>query len=304
MKNQAGFRALAGLGAGLLLLGTAWLAQAAITITDSRGWICTDGTVNVSGTVTPVGASCHDPSITTYTLTVTKVGAGLGTISGTGLTCDSTSTTCTATYTASTPISVTLTAAPTDGSTIAWTGDCTASGTTCTISQAIAANLAVTATFTPPPPPPPPGSCGALPANTTVIDSGGMDTSFAQQTYYPPPQTVTAFKMTVPAGFANASYFSAIPTSASPLSKLWVVSTCPGVLQPVGNQAACLMNARTDTNTMNFSANPSAASYYCKLTAGQTYYFNAVSKNKLTDATYNCTTTTNCSFFGSRGSPY
>lgn len=304
MKHQPGFKTLAGLGAGLLLLGTAWLAQAAITIIRADGFVCTDGTVNVNGTVTPVDASCHDPSITTYTLTFTKAGAGLGTISGAGLTCDGTTGICTATYTAGTAVNVTLNAAPTDGSAITWTGDCTPSGNTCVVSQAsVAANLAVTATFTPPPPPPPPGDCGALPANTVVIDTGNLNVSWPQQMFLPVPQQITAFKVTVPSTFSGRDNFATAGTASSTTSKRLVVSTCPGVLTPVGGQSYC-SGGGTETTTLRLSTRSSDPSYYCKLTPGSVYYVNAVSKNNLTDTGYNCTTTTNCSFYASRAAPY
>lgn len=306
MKNQSGIKTLTGLGAGLLLLGAAWLAQAAITIIDGSGNICTNGTISVTGTVTPDPASCFAPNATTYTLTVTKAGSGVGTISGTGLTCNSTATTCSATYAAGTVLTnVALTATPTDGSTIAWTGACTGSGSSCTISSlTISGNQAVTATFTPPPPPPPPsGNCGALPANTVVIDTGNLSVNWPQQMFLPVPQQITAFKVTVPSTFSGHDNFQSAGTGSSTTSKLLVISTCPGVLTPVGGQTYCSMRG-TETTTVLMSANSADPNYYCKLTPGSVYYVNAVSKNYLTDTAYNCNNTTDCSFYANRAAPY
>ncbi|MFP5414236.1 MAG: InlB B-repeat-containing protein [Gammaproteobacteria bacterium] len=147
-------------GVGLLLLGTAWLAQAAITIIKDDGSICTDGTINVNGTVTPVEASCGTPPPpTSFTLTVSKAGTGTGTVTGTNFNCGAD---CTESYPADELMSVTLTAAAAGGSTFTgWSGACTGTGTCTVAATPITANLAVTATFTADPPPT--GSCGTLP---------------------------------------------------------------------------------------------------------------------------------------------
>lgn len=304
MKNQPGFKTLAGVGAGLLLLGTAWLAHAAITITRlSDGFVCTDGTVKTDGTVVPDPASCRDPSVTTYTLTVTKLGSGVGTLSGAGLTCGAN--TCSATYNAGSTVSVTVTANPTDGSSITWAGDCTPLGiTSCVVNQTgLARNLNVTATFTPPPPPPPPGDCGVLPPNTVVVDTGNLNANWVQQMFLPVPQQITAFKVTVPSGFSGRDNFQSAGTASSTTSKWLVVSTCPGVLTPAGGQNACSLGG-SETTTMRMSTKSADPSYYCKLTPGTVYYVNAVSKFSLTDTGFNCSNTTDCSFYASRAAPY
>ena len=67
---------------------------------------------------------------TTYSLAVTKAGAGSGTVSGGAINCGST---CAATFTAAT--TVTLTASATSGSTFAgWSGACSGTAATCAVS--------------------------------------------------------------------------------------------------------------------------------------------------------------------------
>ncbi len=78
-----------------------------------------------------------------YTLTATRTGAGTGTLSATGLTCNGA--TCTGAYPYNT--SVTITAAPATGSTLGtWTGCDSSSGTTCTVTMSAARS--VSASFT------------------------------------------------------------------------------------------------------------------------------------------------------------
>lgn len=80
---------------------------------------------------------------TTRALSITKAGAGTGTVtsSPSGINCGSA---CSANYANAT--SVTLTAAAASGSTFGgWSGDCSGTGTTCTLSMTAARN--VTATF-------------------------------------------------------------------------------------------------------------------------------------------------------------
>ncbi|MDD3652468.1 hypothetical protein [Immundisolibacter sp.] len=300
MNKHSVFKAFAGLGAGLLLLGAAAAPQAAITITKADGSICTDGTINVNGTVTPVDATCSAPPPPgNFTLTVSKAGTGSGTVTGTGFSCGAD---CTESYPEGTAVNVTLTATANPGSTFSgWSGQgCSGTGP-CTVNTTITGNLSVTATFTADAPPP--GACGALPANTTVVDTGNMNAVWAQQTFFPLPQIITAFEMTVPSGFNQENDVTVTKTSGAQRSKLVVVSTCPGVLEPVGGQSSC-MKYQLESIKIKMSASPSASSYYCKLEANKTYYINAVSKTALTDTAYSCTNTTNCSFFASRSAPY
>jgi len=149
--------------------------------------------------------------------------------------------------------------------------------------------------------PPPTDACGALPANTVVIDTGSIASAWPQRVNMVPPQQITAFKITVPPGFAQRDLFNVAKTGSGLKSKLVVLSTCPGVLTPVAATGCSLVV--TDTTTVRLSGNLADPSYYCKLAPG-VYYANAVSKNKVTDTVYNCSTPTNCSFYASRGAPY
>jgi len=146
-----------------------------------------------------------------------------------------------------------------------------------------------------------PSGCGTLPQNTVVVDTGSIATALNQVLHQPSPQRITAFKVKVPEGFAGRSNFAAAITSSSAKSKLLVVSACPGVLKPVAS-TGCVAGG-TETTTLRLSSKASEASYYCKLPPG-VYYVNAVSKNSLADTGYNCTSTTNCSFYASRSAPY
>lgn len=231
-------------------------------------------------------------------LTVTKAGTGAGAVtSGAIINCDgATLTDCSESF--NTVSSVTLTAAPASGVTFAgWSGGgCSGTALTCTVNMN--ANQAVTATFNAA------GACGALPADVTVVDTGNLNVVWPKQTYFPLPQTIMAFKVTAPAGFAGRDTFTATKTSAASRSKRLVVSTCPGVLTPVGDQAAC-SSAALEATSIRLSLNSADDSrYYCKLTPGATYYVNAVSKVNVTDTVFSCTNTTNCSFSAVRSAPY
>ena len=136
-----------------------------------------------------------------------------------------------------------------------------------------------------------------------VIDTGNLNVNWPQQLFLPVPQQITAFKVTVPSGFSGRDNFQSAGTASSTTSKRLVVSTCPGVLTPVGGQNYCSLGG-TETTTIRLSTRSFDPSYYCKLTPGSVYYVNAVSKNNLTDTAYNCTTTTNCSFYANRAAPY
>jgi len=102
-------------------------------------------------------------------LTVTKSGTGAGTVSSSpsGISCGST---CSASYTSGT--SVTLTATPTGSSTFTgWSGACSGSSTTCTVSMSAAQS--VTASFT------------AGPISSISINAGGTDSgSFVADTFF------------------------------------------------------------------------------------------------------------------------
>ena len=281
-------------GVGLLLLGTAWLAQAAVTIIRAAdGYICTDGTINTNGTVTPLDASCSAPPPTgSFSLTVSKAGTGTGTVTGTGFNCGAD---CTESYAENTAVNVTLTAAAATGSTFTgWSGACTGTGT-CTVAQTIIANLAVTATFTADPPPT--GSCGTLPTGVVVVDTGNMTTAFAKKEYTPAlPSTIYAFKMRINAGYLGNISANATKGVSSPRTKLLVVSECPGVLTGV-ESTGCIVTG-TNVATARMSGSTGAASYYCVLpnATAKDYYINAVSKESITDTGYTCTSPSTCAF--------
>lgn len=295
MKTRLKTRALLRIASvGLLLLGTAWLAQAAITITRADGFICTSGTINVDGTVTPDDASCSAPPPTgNFSLTVAKAGTGTGTVTGAGFNCG---TDCTETYPENTPINVALTATAATGSTFTgWTGaGCSGAGT-CTVAQTITANLNVTATFTADAPPP--GACGATPPDVTIVDTGTFNENWPQQTVFPTPQNIAAYKVVVPAGVSAINTFSTARTSAGLRAKLLVVSTCPGSFEPVGGQSRCTAPNPQETSTVTLTT--IQTSYRCNLTPG-TYYVNAASKASLDATGFTCSNTTNCSYFVSR----
>ncbi len=110
--------------------------------------ILPDGTIappapapSPSPTPSPTPTPPTPPPVGSFALTVTKSGSGTITSSPTGINCGAT---CSANYTSGT--SVTLTESPSSGYIFSgWSGACTGSGTTCTVSMTAARN--VTATF-------------------------------------------------------------------------------------------------------------------------------------------------------------
>lgn len=284
---------------GLLLLCVAWSAQAAVTITLNDGNVCTDGTVTLNAegavaSVTAVPASCSIPPPASYSVNVTTTsGTGTGTVTGTGFNCGAD---CTETYLDNTAPGVTLTAAANTGSTFTgWSGGgCSGTGT-CTLNTAGTESFTVTATFTADVPT---GSCGALPPNVVVVDTGSILTAWPKTTYSPTgPETIYAFKVRLNAGQTDSSVANATKDVSAARTKTVVVSTCPGVLTPVNNQSYCV-SAGTNVSTVRLSGNPGAASYFCKLPNATTtdYYVNAVSKTSLTAPGYSCTGYGDCPF--------
>ena len=309
MKNYPGFRSLVRAGGGLLLLGaalTAWGIN--ITLNDGTNSVtcATSGTttIDANGDINAnvgVGATCDlsgggdPPPPGSFTLSVAKAGTGSGTVTSSpiGISCGGD---CSEAYTDGT--SVSLTATPASGSTFSgWSGACAGTGS-CALSMT--ANRSVTATFNTDGGG---GDCGALPPDVDVVNTGSMASSWPQQTFLPFPQDIVAFQFSVPSGFTQRGTFTATKTSAASRAKLVVISTCPGVLQPVGGQSSCVVQ-NLEASTVYMSGSASASSYYCKLTPGQTYYANAVSKVNISDTAYTCSNTTNCSFFASRSSPF
>lgn len=220
------------------------------------------------------------------TLTVAKAGTGSGTVTGTGINCG---TDCSELY--GSPI--TLTATPDAGSSFAgWSGGGCAGAGTCTPSLTVSGT--VTATFT--------GSCSTPPptgALVTVIDTGNLGVNWPQQTFLPLPTTITAFKVTVPAGYTGRGSFTATKTSSASRTKMIVVSRVPGCADKVDNQSFCL-SSQLESSKVILTTVPTDT-YKCKLTPG-TYYVNAFSRATVGGA-YSCTTAANCSFYASRSGP-
>ncbi len=157
-------------------------------------------------------------------------------------------------------------------------------------------------TVTPAPAPTPAPSPAPTPAPSVCPPAGSVDTgpitaAWPQHSYSPAPSAVTAFKISIPPGYAGRSTFYASQTSQMGRAKLLVVSTCPGVLAPVGGQRACSV-VGTEASTLRMSGNAGDPSYYCKLTPG-TYYVNAASRASAGGA-YTCADAGSCSFYAVR----
>lgn len=120
-------------------------AQATLTATPDAGSVFSGWSGACSGTADCVVAVTAATAVTAnftrrYDFAVSKLGAGIGTVSGNGIDCG---TTCALSYDAGTAIS--LTATPGAGSVFnGWSGDCSGTGA-CVLSMN--ANHAVTATF-------------------------------------------------------------------------------------------------------------------------------------------------------------
>ncbi|MBY0491173.1 MAG: S8 family serine peptidase [Gemmatimonadaceae bacterium] len=90
------------------------------------------------------GAAVAPPPLASFTLSVTTTGTGAGSVTGAGIACGTAGTDCSETITQGGTI--TLTAAPAAGSTFAgWSGSCTGTSATCTVSMSAAQS--VTANF-------------------------------------------------------------------------------------------------------------------------------------------------------------
>jgi hypothetical protein len=124
---------------------TVTLTAAAAAGSTFTGWsgACTNTTGSCIVSMTAartVGAAFTLSNTTTYALSVTKSGAGGGTVAGGGIDCGAT---CSATIASGT--SVTLTATPAAGSTFAgWTGACTNTTGNCVVSMTAARTVGAT----------------------------------------------------------------------------------------------------------------------------------------------------------------
>ncbi|HIJ98575.1 TPA: Ig-like domain-containing protein, partial [archaeon] len=120
--------------------GNSWTMVADLPENDIYSFAIYDNKLYVG--TGPNGKLYSLTEIPTYTLTVSKSGTGSGTVTATGINCP---TDCSESYNSGTP--VTLTAAPSSGSTFGgWGGAC--SGTTASCTVTIDAVKTVTATFT------------------------------------------------------------------------------------------------------------------------------------------------------------
>jgi len=291
------------LGATLLLSAAfaAWGIN--VTLDDGTNTITcavtTGGSIRSTGDITTNVVSGCIPVPTgggggtgPFTLTVSSGGTGSGTVTSSpdGINCG---TTCSASYSNGTSVSLTPTPTPGSGSTFGgWAGACTGTGA-CTLSMT--ANRSVTATFNADAGPP--GACGTTPPDVTIVDTGTLSASWPQQTVFPTPQNIAAYKVEVPAGVSAVNTFSTARTSAGLRAKLLVVSTCPGSFEPVGGQSRCTAPNPGETSTVMLTTIQS--SYRCNLAPG-TYYVNAASKASIDDTGFTCSNTTNCSYFVSR----
>ena len=160
------------------------------------GWsgACASANTAASCTITVsqamnVGASFAAPVVEpppppppppTYTVTIRKAASsgGTGTVSGTGISCSITASSqagdCTETFVQGTQL--TLTSAATGGSSFAgWSGAC--SGTTATCTLTVSQNSTVDASFAAPPPPPPPRHVVTVAAATSGTGTGTVSAS-------------------------------------------------------------------------------------------------------------------------------
>ncbi|CAK0758371.1 putative High-affinity leucine-specific transport system, periplasmic binding protein LivK [Gammaproteobacteria bacterium] len=128
--------------------GTWTTTGSMISAQDTATLLLSNGTVLVAGGYNGnavSSAEVYTPADTTFPIAVTKSGTGNGAVTSnpTGINCG---TDCTEDYTSGT--SVTLTATPDSNATFTgWSGDCTGTSGTCTLSMTAARN--VTATFAP-----------------------------------------------------------------------------------------------------------------------------------------------------------
>jgi hypothetical protein len=104
-------------------------------------------TPSVTATATPTPTATGTPT-GAFLLTVTKAGAGSGTVTSSppGITCGgSGSAVCTATFPAGTQVTLTATPSGAGQQFVGWSGDCSGTAPTCTLT--LNANKSVTATF-------------------------------------------------------------------------------------------------------------------------------------------------------------
>jgi uncharacterized repeat protein (TIGR02543 family) len=248
-----------------------------------------------------------DGAINTYTLNSLNVdGAGNATVSGstgsqgttnysvtinqpTGGTISGASS---GTYASGT--SLTLTAAASSGYTFAsWTGDCTGSSTTCTLT--VNGTKTVSASFTSDGTSPPPPTSACVSDSTHICVTTNIPASNLAKTYYTPsgPSVEYAFMFKADTKSNDYGKINVARLSTSPASKLIVVSDRPFDFDVSNKARGCYIYNYEVSSITTLNA---PSSFYCPLTPGATYYFNLISKSSPTATTYNCSSSADCKF--------
>jgi Divergent InlB B-repeat domain len=183
--------------------------------------------VNVTATFTLIPTQ----QTTNYTLTVTKSGAGTGSVSSIGIACGNT---CSASIPSGTP--VTLTAAPNTGSTFAgWSGACSGTATTCNVTMSAAES--VSATFT------------LIPTNTIIASAGANGTVTPAGNITVNQGASKAYAITPNSGYTIGTLtvdgISIATSTAYNFTNIQANHTISATFQPAGPIALSLVPART-----------------------------------------------------------
>lgn len=268
----------------MLAAGSASAAGVDITIDGTTtSYTLQNLSVDGSGNATVVAVGSGTPQPSDYTVTINQSTGG--TISGTsGLTAAG----ATGTWTA--------TADSANGYVLSsWGGICAGtSGTNC--SKPVNGNSTVSANFALPGGGGGPigdGNCPAVdPTKVTVINTAVSDG------YYPrtdqtsvAPEHIYAYKFTTlnSAGLGN---WIATRLTAATTGKMVKITQCPGVLEATSTVGACERSTAESTRIDYVVDRPDLNTRsYCHLQPGTVYYATVISKNKLTDTSYNCGTT-------------
>ncbi len=231
----------------------------------------TDATSCAPGTSTPGGP---------YTVTVNRTGTGtLGVVTGTGIDCGGAGGCST---TVDSGGSITLAASePTGTDTFAWSGACTGSNLTCTISN-ITVDKSVTATYNAVGTPTT-GCPDGTPANVKCFERPWP--TFAQETVTMKPTDVFAFKVTTTGSGAVGLVSTMDKTGVASGSRTVGLSTSPGVFSTSGGRACVQAPAEVTSNRWTQGV---AKTGYCLLPANSTAWINI---------RFESCSATSCSFF-------
>lgn len=143
-------------------------------------------------------------------------------------------------------------------------------------------------------------NCPTVSKVTEIVTD--MPNSPFKETYYRvAPSDIYAFKFKTPDGTVpTAQRVVSATVPDSDMSKLVQISDCPGgpLVKPL-----CMAFGGEISNLDIYTNLPAYESSVCVLEAGKTYYANIISKEKITDTTYNCgdatapdTSTSRCAF--------